>query len=283
MAIVTRNKEKGVTLDLFTTCEACNTVFKVTTAELRVSSGTVRCGYCRAVFDAFDTLTSHIPIAAKDFDDTSKPEVQKSFEDHLKVPDQIAQPEPTPAKDDQSRDKINLYETEFRVAPRRKTIIYFLVLLIFGAAAFLQWLYIERQAIAAKYPSIYGAIIGFCSNPECGSSIVNSTIWLDIESSDLVLNSNPNENNVELGVLIRNKAFFDLKYPTLEISLQDKSGNEVHRRLFLPIDYLEYEVMKSGFKADSEIQVEIGFDVELKTITDYRLTLLPSKQFITGN
>jgi predicted Zn finger-like uncharacterized protein len=39
-----------------TRCPACLTVFRVTTEQLRLKSGKVRCGYCHAVFNALDEL-----------------------------------------------------------------------------------------------------------------------------------------------------------------------------------------------------------------------------------
>ena len=39
-----------------TRCPACNTVFRVTSDQLRAKAGKVRCGQCRALFNAFDEL-----------------------------------------------------------------------------------------------------------------------------------------------------------------------------------------------------------------------------------
>lgn len=45
-----------------TRCPACNTVFRVTSDQLRAKAGKVKCGYCQSVFNAFDEF----------FDDTPK-------------------------------------------------------------------------------------------------------------------------------------------------------------------------------------------------------------------
>lgn len=37
-----------------TRCPACSTVFRVTSEQLRAKAGTVRCGHCQAVFNAFE-------------------------------------------------------------------------------------------------------------------------------------------------------------------------------------------------------------------------------------
>ena len=56
----------------FTRCPGCSTVFRVTVAQLALREGQVRCGHCRAVFDANDHFVSLDAAPASDeFDDTS--------------------------------------------------------------------------------------------------------------------------------------------------------------------------------------------------------------------
>jgi predicted Zn finger-like uncharacterized protein len=47
-----------------TRCPACGTVFRVTSDQLRAKAGKVRCGYCQAVFNAFDELIDETQPAA---------------------------------------------------------------------------------------------------------------------------------------------------------------------------------------------------------------------------
>ena len=48
---------------MLTTCTACGTQFRVTTAQLRVVHGSVRCSRCHSVFDAFETLREEYEAA----------------------------------------------------------------------------------------------------------------------------------------------------------------------------------------------------------------------------
>ena len=43
-----------------TRCPVCTTVFRVTSEQLRLRAGKVRCGHCEAVFNAFDELVSEV-------------------------------------------------------------------------------------------------------------------------------------------------------------------------------------------------------------------------------
>lgn len=48
-----------------TRCPACNTVFRVTSEQLRLKAGKVRCGHCQTVFNAFDEFLpdDHTPAS----------------------------------------------------------------------------------------------------------------------------------------------------------------------------------------------------------------------------
>ncbi len=46
-----------------TRCPVCSTVFRVTSEQLRLKAGKVRCGHCQAVFNAFDELLEEAPDA----------------------------------------------------------------------------------------------------------------------------------------------------------------------------------------------------------------------------
>src|SRR5512132_2179127 len=52
---------------IFTRCPGCSTVFRVTAAQLSLREGQVRCGHCRAVFDANDHFVSVEILGADEF------------------------------------------------------------------------------------------------------------------------------------------------------------------------------------------------------------------------
>ena len=66
-----------------TRCPACSTVFRVTSEQLRAKAGTVRCGYCQAVFNAFEQLVDEnrepdaaalVAATSTDFPDAAAPD-----------------------------------------------------------------------------------------------------------------------------------------------------------------------------------------------------------------
>ncbi len=57
-----------------TRCPVCGTVFRVTSEQLRLKAGKVRCGHCRGVFNAFDQLlTDETTIASQSRPISEKP------------------------------------------------------------------------------------------------------------------------------------------------------------------------------------------------------------------
>jgi predicted Zn finger-like uncharacterized protein len=75
---------------MFTTCNECGTVFRVSSAELRAAEGQVRCGHCSATFNAVATLTDELPPT------TILP--QLTIPAHLeRQPAAAAEPDPEPA------------------------------------------------------------------------------------------------------------------------------------------------------------------------------------------
>src|SRR4029078_10337891 len=51
----------------FTRCPGCGTIFRVTAEQLALREGQVRCGHCRAVFDANDNVITLDVVAPEDF------------------------------------------------------------------------------------------------------------------------------------------------------------------------------------------------------------------------
>ena len=46
---------------MYTNCPECGTVFRISTNELRMAEGNVRCGHCSATFNALETLADELP------------------------------------------------------------------------------------------------------------------------------------------------------------------------------------------------------------------------------
>lgn len=58
---------------MLTRCPACQTVFRITPEQLKARQGRVRCGECRHVFNALDTLLDDAGSAPRQADETAPP------------------------------------------------------------------------------------------------------------------------------------------------------------------------------------------------------------------
>src|SRR5712664_2069322 len=113
-----RESNEADAMNLYTRCLHCGTTFRVTTQQLQASSGQVRCGQCKQVFDAFATLTAQKPQPATPQRETPPPAqsglppaaspVERSAPAQIPVrPKAAAGSLPDPAA--------SLYEWEFRM------------------------------------------------------------------------------------------------------------------------------------------------------------------------
>ncbi len=80
-----------------TRCPVCITVFRVTTEQLRLRAGKVRCGHCQAVFNAFDELVSdeNEPLIEASVAEGATPH-DEAASPKFEVPEAESIPEPEP-------------------------------------------------------------------------------------------------------------------------------------------------------------------------------------------
>ena len=65
---------------MLTTCPECRTTFRLSHAQLEARRGLVRCGYCRAVFNAYDALLPEFETPAATEPTTSPPPAEAEVE-----------------------------------------------------------------------------------------------------------------------------------------------------------------------------------------------------------
>jgi predicted Zn finger-like uncharacterized protein len=277
---------------MLTTCPACKATFKVTTQQLDVHQGDVRCGKCNTVFNAFDTLfsppeslsvheTVSSPVApepaSQDFSrkpeqivEVELPREEIRHEEEI-VPDSIS-PDLISSRaeaghsagDMEDFDRPSLQEQLHEVQENRRKhwqmagLMVVLVLLVSGLAG--QGIYFKRNEIAAIYPQFKPALEEMCGVLGCRVSLLQNNDAIKIESSEL--QADPDHPNlVALSAVLRNLARYPQAYPLLELSLTDTDGKTIARRLFQPKEYLEKgAVPGKGMPANEEVLVKLNLD-----------------------
>jgi predicted Zn finger-like uncharacterized protein len=266
-------------MNLYTRCLHCGTTFRVTTQQLQASSGQVRCGQCKQVFDAFATLTAQEPQpAAPERESPSPaqselppvaPPLEKSAPARIPV-----RPKDRPASSWRPDPAASLYEWEFRMpeAPRRTSLWVSLSLLLLALLA-LQAAYAFRSELMVLVPQSRKYYERACEWLDCTVALPRLSRFLHIEASDLKAPDPARPSEIELMVAVRNRAPVEQDYPAFELTLTNSQDQTIARRIFLPAEYLQWTDAADGLKAGAELPIRLFLDTGELRAAGYRLYL----------
>jgi len=257
---------------MYTRCPHCETVFRVTTQQLQVSSGQVRCGLCTNVFDAFTTLSSQ-PLARSETTYTPpKPSAAPSAAPTA-APAPVVQSKPKLAAEPET---LTLPDELFgsgapSVGQRGPWIAgtLFLLVALVGQAA---WFF--PTDIATRVPELRPLLVQFCAWSQCNVQLPRLPEQLFIEASDLQVLDPAHPSEVLLTAVIRNRAPTSQDFPMLELTLTDPSNQTAARKVFSAADYLDTGTdIRRGIAANQEISIRVYLDTGSLKATGYRLYL----------
>lgn len=251
-------------MTMATRCPGCGTLFRITAEQLQAREGRVRCGRCRQVFNALDTLTS-LPDPASVEEERPAPEpagVPSAEEGQWETPPSGAlspAEQGTDAGGEAVAAETGWWLEEPPAAPRRRTLAWAagagaLSLLLAG-----QLVYLFRTELAALYPAARPPLERACAFLGCQVPLPQKAQFIHIEASDLQADPARPER-LTLMLALRNRAPFRQAYPAIELTLTDGEGRPLARRVLLPRDYLG----ERGVEAQG---------VGPNTVTDIRLPL----------
>jgi len=277
----------------FTRCPICKTIYRVTSAQLAMRAGQVRCGHCHAVFDGVAQLLSLAPRRREEpeFDEeTLGPPTVTLRNAHAL--------EPAPSADEQ--DGVNAepaidsafaetepFAAEANYAARfawqekktRRVVPGWLYaasvpVLLFALAA--QALFHYRDAIASYWPVTKPTLIQLCAAAGCDVRPLRDKDLLLIEGSELQADP-AHRGLLILTATIRNRAPYPLAYPYLELTLSDVQKQTqqdvvVVRRVFTPQEYVGGTVdLASGIPGNGELNVKLFIDASATTQAGYQV------------
>lgn len=263
----------------YTRCPGCKTVFRVTSQQLAMRAGQVRCGHCKTVFDGNAALISLAPrpreeTVEEDEAGLGPPTVTLRNAQALE-PIEPA-PQPSAAADEDVREIA--YEERFAWAkPKRKAhrfgalyaiAIPLLVLLLIG-----QLLLHYRDAVAARWPSAKPVLSQLCDVAGCTIRPLRDAAMLSIESSDLQADP-AHKGLLILTANVRNLAPWPLAYPHLELTLTDARDEVVVRRALAPAEYAGGTAdIAAGISPNGDVAVKLFVDASATVQAGYRVFL----------
>lgn len=277
---------------MLTRCPTCSTAFRVTPEQLKARAGKVRCGHCKAVFNALESLEDAPPVAE------AAPAPPPASE-----PVPAAAAEETPAVESSSTDAAipesappvssavetgavtveagavdilleDIQATEVPPpAPRGGRYAWAAAGLLALALLLAQAVYVFRAELALSQPDWRPQLEEFCGQIGCDIPLPRKTDLVSIEASDL--HPDPQQKNLlALAATLKNRAPFVQEYPHLEVTLTDTRDQPMVRRVFAPAEYLaEGANVRAGFAANGDLAVNLWLDTGNVGASGYRLYL----------
>jgi predicted Zn finger-like uncharacterized protein len=267
----------------YTRCPGCKTVFRVTSAQLALRAGQVRCGHCKTVFDGHAGLISLAPrVKFSDGDDPvdeaalGPPTVTLRNAQALDPPPSGPEAAAGTTTDEGVREIA--YEERFAWSkpgkpPRSRGALYGIAIPALLLLLVAQVLFHFRDNVAAHWPASRTMLTRFCETAGCSLHPLRDVAMnsLSIDASDLQADP-AHRGLLILTAMVRSHAAWPLAYPHLELTLTDASDQVVARRALLPTDYAGGAVdVSNGIAPNGEIPIKLFIDASATTQAGYRL------------
>jgi predicted Zn finger-like uncharacterized protein len=283
MIIAMPRNEPGV----HSRCPHCQTVFRVSAAQLKVRAGLVRCGRCQHAFRA-DQHLIHKPVkgAAKGAAAAAR---KRATAKKIPAPESALAPAAPFFPTAMDGGSAGIAGAVFRPAqsPRRPPplaatphlrtrSVYWaagctlLVLLFTGQA-----LIFYGHSVARQTPMLRPVVAALCDALPC-----RKLPPIDMRRMDLVetrVAPHPRyDRALRVKATLVNRAESVQRYPMLEVSLIDSQGQLVARRVYRPQEYLNKpEAIQQGLLPQVAVNVQLDITSPGARASGYEVLLLP--------
>jgi predicted Zn finger-like uncharacterized protein len=288
-------------MNWITRCPECATVYQVLPDQLQAAKGWLRCGQCQHAFDSTGLIlawsggaelsasASVLPMQE------SAPAQRLDIEDLLKQEDRSTLNAPSKASVDLSsfEQALSSFQPEIEKAivkmaaspsefqdlsdeddasprdaasqaPVRRRWPSVLLLCALALGFLVQWIWIERFALVAKFPAMDSHFQRLCSAWACDSPYARDLHGVVIDTSSFI----QREDGFELQWLIRNATERTVLMTALDVTLEDAQGKPVVRRAFLPAELGAPQVLTPGQVWSGVMHLTVSGDT---VVTGYRI------------
>jgi predicted Zn finger-like uncharacterized protein len=269
---------------VYTRCPQCQTMFRITAAQLKARDGRVRCGRCQHVFPADQHLISKpVKTAAK----AAPPATRKRTVGKKPVePKKMATPSPAVPKEapappltTEAAPPTTAVQPLLQSQPLRTRTIYWVagcVLMLFLLAG--QALIFYGYEFARQTPTLRPVVNVLCSPLPC-----RKLPPIDMRQMDLVetlVAPHPRfDKALRIKATLVNRADYVQPYPLLEVSLIDSQGQLVARRAYRPREYLSKpESIQQGLPPQVAVNVQLDITSPGPQASGYEVLLLPPSE-----
>ena len=226
-----------------TTCPHCGSVFRVTTSQLEMGHGRVRCGICQQNFNALLTLENYHGEAVEllpepgDSLGATGDEAKAQQAPDGNSPDKL---DDIHAQTDEVEQSVSLHQAMYGDGVKSRTnlrpLLWFIGILLLLIIAIVQVIYYQRYQLisSAHYQP---QILNLCQILPCDEDKFVNTGQISLLERNIFTHPTRDKALMVTGSFV-NKAPFSQPPPKLLISLSDQQGNFIASRLFEPLQYL---------------------------------------------
>jgi predicted Zn finger-like uncharacterized protein len=193
----------------------------------------------------------------------------------------VVEPQPDAAPEADNGEPVagdaaaNLYEWEFKPAPKlASTRLWLSLSLLMLAGVLVQAGVVFRTEVLVNVPQAKPVYQQICRWLSCEIGLPRLADQLNIDASDLQLVDPRKPNIVKLTALVRNRARVPVEYPAFELTLTNAREQVVARRVFMPAEYLAGDVRtETGLPGRQELSVNLYLDTGPLRAAGYRIYL----------
>ncbi|MGD8583497.1 MAG: DUF3426 domain-containing protein [Gammaproteobacteria bacterium] len=217
-----------------TECPNCHTLFRITSAQLEMADGMVRCGFCKEVFDARVVNDFHDNKYQLDaFEEMQSSAADNNEPDHAAFFSGEAN---EIVSDDLRAESITRPCSTLATAAWSLGIL----LLIIGLAAEFIWFHHPELLQNTRLKPLSSAL---CRLTDCSHLQLRDPSQIEMISRNVYTHPNA-KNALMVSTTMVNHASFAQPYPDVQIDFSDVRGELIASRRFTPDEYLRTETEK---------------------------------------
>jgi len=225
-----------------TECPNCNTLFRITEAQLDMANGMVRCGFCKQVFDARaenDASENDNQLGA--FEDQQQQDTQQQRTQQPDAPAQTeADHEPllTTEPDDIAPDELRT-DSNVRPYSTLATAAWSLAILALIATLAAEYIWFNQPELLQDQ-RLEPLIAKLCELTDCEHLQMRDPSQIEMISRNVY--THPNEKDaLMVSTTLVNHAPYAQPYPRVQIDFSNVRGALIASRRFIPEEYLQID------------------------------------------
>lgn len=134
-----------------------------------------------------------------------------------------------------------------------------------------QWLYVEKDRLAAQYPTLKLSLDQFCTLSQCTVQTLRQIESLSVDSVGF---SQLGKETYQLNFVVKNGSTLPLARPAIELSLTDAQDEPALRRVFNATELVDTnQVINAGAEWTASVVLKVDSKSAAKPVRGYRLLI----------